>query len=406
MISKNNQGFTITSDDSDQPTSPSPSIVVLLLPIMGAVFVAFLVTGIAMPVLPLHVHEGLGLGAFVVGLVAGSQFTASLLSRFWSGHYADSRGGKRAVVIGLLIAAASGLLYLLSLAFFHSPVTSVAILLLGRAVLGAAESCIITGALSWGLALGGPQNTGRVIAWIGTALYIAFAVGAPLGSALYAGYGFVAIAVATMMIPLATLPLVLPRPPIIPPPQADRSFVKVVGAVWVPGTGMALSSIGFGAITTFVVLLFAQRGWGLAWLAFTLFAGAFIVARLLFGHLADRVGGARVALVSALVEAAGLVLIWFSHWSVLALLGATITGFGYSLVYPGFGVVAVRRAPPESRGLAMGAYSAFLDLALGVANPALGLVASGVGLNSVFLISALVVLGSAVIALRLLYTSR
>jgi quercetin dioxygenase-like cupin family protein len=29
-----------------------------------------------MPVLPLHVHQGLGLGTFVVGLVAGSQFAA------------------------------------------------------------------------------------------------------------------------------------------------------------------------------------------------------------------------------------------------------------------------------------------------------------------------------------------
>ena len=33
-----------------------------LLPIIGAVFAAFLVIGMAMPVLPLHVHEGLGLG--------------------------------------------------------------------------------------------------------------------------------------------------------------------------------------------------------------------------------------------------------------------------------------------------------------------------------------------------------
>ena len=42
--------------------------------------------------LPLHVHQGLGLNAFVVGLVTGSQFAASLISRVWSGHYADSRG--------------------------------------------------------------------------------------------------------------------------------------------------------------------------------------------------------------------------------------------------------------------------------------------------------------------------
>jgi hypothetical protein len=49
----------------------------------------------------------------------------------------------------------------------------------------------------------------------------------------------------------------------------------------------------------------------------------------------------------------------------------------------------------------MGAYTAFLDLALGVANPALGLVASGAGLRAVFLVSALVVMSAATIAVRL-----
>jgi len=50
----------------------------------------------------------------------------------------------------------------------------------------------------------------------------------------------------------------------------------------------------------------------------------------------------------------------------------------------------------------MGAYTAFLDLSLGLSSPALGLVASGAGLPAVFLVSALVVLGSAAIAARLL----
>ena len=100
-----------------------------LLPIMGVVFVAFLVIGAAMPVLPLHVHDGLGFGTFVVGLVAGSQFAASLISRPWAGNYSDSRGAKRGVVVGLLAASASGLLYLLSLGFSGTPLTSVAILL-------------------------------------------------------------------------------------------------------------------------------------------------------------------------------------------------------------------------------------------------------------------------------------
>jgi MFS family permease len=391
------------SPNASQSPTAARSVVAALLPIMAAVFVAFLVTGLAMPVLPLHVHEGLGLGTFVVGLVAGAQFTAALLSRFWSGSYADSRGGKRAVVIGLLLAVAAGLVYLLSLRFVSAPVTSATILLVGRAVLGGAESFIITGALSWGLALAGPQNTGKVMAWVGTAMYVAFAVGAPSGSALYAAYGFAAIAFATTLIPLATLLLVLPRRAVAPPAHARRpSFTRVVGAVWVPGVGLAFSSVGFGAVTTFVVLLFAQRGWGLAWLALTVFATAFVLARVLFAHLADRIGGARVALVSALLEAVGLALIWLAPWGSLALFGAMVTGFGYSLVYPGFGVEAVRRAPAESRGLAMGAYTAFLDLALGLANPTLGLVAGGFGLGAVFLASALVVMCSATVAVRLL----
>src|SRR5882757_9314703 len=96
-----------------------------LRPIMGVVLVAFLVIGLALPVLPLHVHQGLGLGTFVVGLVAGAQFAASLLSRFWAGHYADSRGAKRAAVTGLLVATVAGLLYLLSLGFVRTPEMSV-----------------------------------------------------------------------------------------------------------------------------------------------------------------------------------------------------------------------------------------------------------------------------------------
>jgi MFS family permease len=376
----------------------APRIAATLLPIMGVVFVAFLVIGVAMPVLPLHVHDGLGLGTFVVGLVAGSQFAASLISRPWAGHYSDGRGAKRGVIAGLLAAAVAGLLYLLSLAFSGSPPTSVAILLLGRALLGAAESFIITAAVSWGLALADSRSSGKVIAWVGSAMFAAFAIGAPAGSALYAAYGFAAIALATAAAPLATLLLVAPLPAVAPVQHARPSFAAIVGVVWVPGFGSALGSVGFGAVTTFVALLFAIRGWPNGWLAYTTYAVAFILARVFFSHLADAIGGAKVALVCALIEAAGQVLIWLAVRPEMALAGAALTGFGFSLVYPGFGVEAVRRVPAQSRGLAMGAYTAFLDLAQGLASPALGLIATGARLNVLFLASAATVLCATLVA--------
>jgi predicted MFS family arabinose efflux permease len=77
-------------------------------------------------------------------------------------------------------------------------------------------------------------------------------------------------------------------------------------------------------------------------------------------------------------------------------------GFGYSLVFPGFGVEAIHREPPQNRGLAMGADTAFLDMALGVGSPALGLIASGAGLRSVFFASTVSVLCAAGVAIRLM----
>src|SRR3954463_12284630 len=136
---------------SEPPVAITSSVSATLLPIMTVVFVGFLIIGMALPVLPLHVHQGLGLSTFVVGLVAGSQFVASLISRVWSGHYADSRGAKRAVIAGLLASVGGGVLYLLSLRFTGTPTISASVLLLGRALLGVAESLIITGGVSWWL---------------------------------------------------------------------------------------------------------------------------------------------------------------------------------------------------------------------------------------------------------------
>src|SRR5256886_12705316 len=106
---------------------PSGGGAAALLPIMAAVFIAFLVIGIAIPVLPLHVHQGLGQSTFLVGLVVGSQFAAAILSRVWAGRHSDTQGPKRAVIVGLSIAAVAGLLYLISLRFVATPEISVVI---------------------------------------------------------------------------------------------------------------------------------------------------------------------------------------------------------------------------------------------------------------------------------------
>jgi hypothetical protein len=52
-----------------QPASQFKRTSLTLMPIMAAVFAGFLIIGVALPVLPLHVSDDLGYGPFVVGLV-------------------------------------------------------------------------------------------------------------------------------------------------------------------------------------------------------------------------------------------------------------------------------------------------------------------------------------------------
>jgi MFS family permease len=384
------------------PPPAQHNVFLKMLPITLAVFVGFLTIGLPLPVLPLHLHYTLGLSPVVVGIAVGAQFVAALLSRAWAGGLADVSGSKRAMVMGLAIAAMSGAAYLASLAFTATPATSLGALLIGRVLLGCGESLIITGALSWGIALVGPQNAGKVMAWVGIAMYAAYSAGAPLGTLIYGSHGFAGIAIGTILIPLLALAVVAPARPVAVSPARRLPFYKVLGTVWVPGLGLLLCSVGLGVITTFVALLFAAKNWGSASLAFTAFGIAFIGARLLFAHLPDKIGGAKVALVCVLIEAAGQLLIWQADHVLMAYAGAALTGFGFSLAFPGFGVEAVRRSPPQSRGAAMGAFVAFLDISLGITGPAAGAIASTAGVSAVYLAGAAAVALAAVVAMVLL----
>ena len=257
---------------------------------------------------------------WIVGIVIGIQFAAALLSR-GLGRRSSRRGAapNALVMMGLPVAALSGVAYLSSLALIGRPTSSLGLLILGRVLLGCGESLVITGALSWGIGLVGPRNAGKVMAWVGMALFGAYAAGAPLGTLIYGRYDFVGIAVATIVIPLTALGF-LARAPSVPVIAAHRvPFYKILGTVFMPGVGVGLCCVGFGVITTFIALLFAARSWGSASLAFTSFGVAFILARVMFAHLLDQIGGAKVALASVLVETAGLLLIWQADSAVIAL---------------------------------------------------------------------------------------
>ncbi len=366
------------------------------------IFVCYCTIGLQLAVVPGFVHLHLGYHAVVAGLAMSAQYVATLSSRPIAGRMGDAVGAKQTTCSGLLVCAASGLVLVLSAWLKGDPLASLCVLLVSRLSLGFGESWVATGATIWGIGRVGAAYTARVISWSGIASYGALAVGAPVGVWLENSFGLGAIGVVSVVAALTGLlwASAIGAVPILP--GKGLAFRQVLAKVFPYGLSLALGGMGFGTIASFMTLYYASRHWQHAALSLSLFGVSFVAARLLFANTIDKWGGYRVAMVSLACECSGLILLWLASAPAAAEAGAALTGFGFSLVFPALGVEAERNIPAHDRGAALGVYTAFVDLSLGISGPMAGIIVSALGYPPIFLFAAAMA-GSSMALLIALY---
>ena len=349
------------------------------------VFFYYLMIGLLLAVLPGFVHFHLGLSPLWAGVGISAQYVATLVTRPLAGRMTDVSGPRATVLVGQAAGLLSALCLLAAASLQSKTLACFVVLLMSRLILGCGESCVATGAITWGLGRVAPEYAAHVISWSGIASYGAMAAGAPLGIWLENRYGLESIGAAASGVSLLSLALALPLAGVAVVHGARLAFSRVLGRVLLHGLGLTLGTVGFAAIASFTGLYYANRHWTDPALALILFGSCFIVTRLLFADTINRWGGFRVAMVSFIVESAGLFVLWSATTHDVALAGAALTGCGFALVFPALGVEALKTVADQNHGAALGVYTAFLDLAMGITGPIAGFIAGKFSYSAIFL---------------------
>ena len=155
-----------------------------------------------------------------------------------------------------------------------------------------------------------------------------------------------------------------------------------------PGISLSLAAFGQAAFAGFVVLHLEAEGPGNGAAVLVAFGAAVVGTRVLAGRLPDVVGPRKTAVGAAACEAIGLAVIGFSSSLPVALAGAVVMGFGFSVLFPSLALIVVNAADDARRGAALGTFTAFFDIGMGLGGLAAGAIAAGAGYPAVFWVAA------------------
>ncbi len=353
---------------------------------------AFLAIGAALPVLPLFVRGPLHASNLDVGIVVGAFSLTSVFCRPIAGRLADSRGRRIVLIVAALVMSAGGVLYLLA--------ASVGSLVLARLVVGMGEGALYTAGATWAVDLAPSRHQGLALGLFGLAVWGGLSLGPLVGELLRSAAGYDAVWVLTAALPFAgaLIAVCLPepaRPAADPAAQRMGLFPRPARR---PGLALALANFGYAALAGFVILDLRSEGVSGGASVFTAFATAVFLSRVVLSPLPDRVGPRVTATGAALCEALGLTIIAFAHSLEAALAGALVMGVGFSMMFPALALMVVSEVGEENRGSALGAFTAFFDIGVGLGAPLAGAAAALAGYSAVFLLGTLAALGTAALA--------
>jgi MFS family permease len=345
------------------------------MPIFLGLFFCHLGIGVTLSVLPFYVKDVLAGTDVDVGTVIAAIAASVVVTRPVAGRMSDRIGHKVLMLAGAVFCAVAGAAY----AWAPGVDTLIAVRLLH----GIGEGCAFTAGATWLVALAPAARRGKIIGLYGVSMWSGVTLGALVGALVMKLAGFGAVWILCAATPLVGLLLILVKPALARVPVVRKSVLFPASA-FMPGFALALASMGYAALASFVSLYMAGKGLDNGILAFNVFGFTYVGSRLFLGHWPDQLGPYRVALWSALVEAVGLGLLVIAPNLPVAVAGGLAMGLGLSLLYPSLALIVVRNTDASQHGAALGMFTSFWDLGVALGGVTAGFIASRFGYPMIY----------------------
>lgn len=368
------------------------SFIMLML---GNLFV-FMSFQMLIPTLPPYI-KSIGASGLEIGLVTALFSIAAVLIRPFIGYMLGYRPRKGLVIFGAIILLAVTILYPIS--------QLVMIFLLIRFVHGLAWG--------WSTTVNGTaavdvipfSRLGEGMGYFGLSTTLGMIVAPSLGIFLYNVTSFTNLIILSSIlgfIAIILLAFVRYNTPetVLKTKKEDVKFSYLGSLVekssWYPSFITIVMCLGYGSITTFIVIFGQERGIDQIFLFYIFNAIMASAARPMAGKWFDEKGPIGLVLLCLIATFVGMWILSFAHSNFMIAVAGSLFGLGFGCALPTLQSWTLSMTPENRRGVANGMFFSAIDLGIGLSGLIFGALAQFVEtanlfrIASFFLIAALI----------------
>ncbi|WP_025677496.1 MFS transporter [Paenibacillus massiliensis] len=367
----------------------------------------FLELQMIVPSLPSYVKDAFSASAIQVGLVTSLFALSAIVARVLSTRYLEKGFRAYIVLIGLALALAGTLGYVLA--------PTVGILLLMRVIFGLGFGLSSTTFPTMASDIVPAKRMGEGMGYFGLSSTLAMSIGPTIGISLLQYGGFNALVYTTCAVIILVVPMTIWLLRQLPDPSKsgqdagmnarqatvsseENDGVPLWRKLWLPSFLNYLMAITYGGLLSFMVLFGQEAGLTHAAFFFLFLAGAVLLVRPFAGRLYDRFGHKAIMGPGSLLLLTGLLLLSFARTDGMLYLAAMCYGAGFGSMQPAFQTWMIQCVPARKRGTASSSFLNSTDFGVATGALLLGSIAKWSSYAMMYRISA-----TAIVALVLMY---